>query len=388
MNSPASAPAAQMRANPPEGSDSLVSSSAANSGDLRRLEELWQKRTSDKFGTDFTLGPGDVIQISAPLEQLERREVRVSSRDNIMLPLAGVINVNGMTEQDLADTLRQRLSRYMYDPPVSLFVSHYGSREIAVMGAVSKPGLYTIESRSDTLMDMIGKAGGMTNDAATEVLFVPGGENVTAMAPSGSTGLGLGPQPFAPTTDPRSHMVGAKHEVDGHRAALQTESPVPIQPVASAEHGELESSSSPESVARIHPIVIWVTNPKMRDYLDLPARPRDLLIVPAAGEVTVGGWVQNPGAFKITPGMTALSSISAAGGALFSSSAQILRTAPDGQRLSIPLNISDVKTGRQSDISVQSGDVVVVDRSTMGAVPYAMYEVFSRFGTGMYIPIP
>jgi protein involved in polysaccharide export with SLBB domain len=102
----------------------------------------------------------------------------------------------------------------------------------------------------------------------------------------------------------------------------------------------------------------------------------------------VDGWVQNPGAFKIAPGMTALSAISAAGGALFSSSAEILRTASNGQRLSVALDIAKVQKGQEADVPVQSGDVVMVDRSTVGAVPYAFYVLFNKFGTGMMLPVP
>jgi protein involved in polysaccharide export with SLBB domain len=141
-------------------------------------------------------------------------------------------------------------------------------------------------------------------------------------------------------------------------------------------------------VARLHPIIIWITDPAMRNYLDLPARPGDLLIIPAAGQVTVGGWVQNPGAFKISTGMTALSAISAAGGALFSNSGEVLRTADDGQRSIIPVNISRVQKGEEADVPVQSGDVVMVDKSAAGAVPYFAYSLFSKFGTGMFLPIP
>jgi protein involved in polysaccharide export with SLBB domain len=126
----------------------------------------------------------------------------------------------------------------------------------------------------------------------------------------------------------------------------------------------------------------------MRNYLELPARPGDTVIIPAAGEVTVGGWVQNPGAFKITPGMTALSAISAAGGALFSNSAQVLRTAADGERATTRIKISHIEKGEEADVPVQSGDVVMVDKSVLGAVPYAAYTVLSKFGTGMYLPVP
>jgi protein involved in polysaccharide export with SLBB domain len=140
--------------------------------------------------------------------------------------------------------------------------------------------------------------------------------------------------------------------------------------------------------ADIHPITIDLSQKNAINELALPARPGDTLIVPAAGEVTVAGWVQNPGAYKITPGMTALGAVSAAGGALFSMSAQILRTSDHNQRQSIPINLRQVQKGYEPDIPVRSGDVVLVDRSVLGAIPYALYEVFTKFGTGLYLPTP
>jgi protein involved in polysaccharide export with SLBB domain len=363
----------------------------------QRLEALWQKRTSDNFGADFKLGPGDLLEISVPLEQLQHREVRVSSQDAITLPLAGVVSVKGMTEQNLIDDLHQRLSKYMYDPPISLFVSHYGSREVAVMGAVAKPDLYTLESGSDTLMGMISKAGGMTSDASGKLIFVPGGQDGTVIGPGNpvnltqmrgsSTGSGT-----RSTEVP--HGLGAESPAGSggpirSETAIEPERNGPTRPdlVNTAYHPNQSLPSGP-ALTRMHPIIIWMNDPAMQNYVELPARPGDLLIVPAAGQVTVGGWVQSPGGFNITTGMTALSAISAAGGALFSTSAQVLRTSSDGERSSIPFSISRVQKGEEADVPVQSGDVVLVDRSAAGAVPYFVYTLFSHFGTGIGIPIP
>jgi protein involved in polysaccharide export with SLBB domain len=370
-----------------------VQQSTTDPSDRQRLAKLWNKRNGDRYGSDFTLGPGDVIEISVPLEQLQHREVRVSSQDTITLPLAGVVDVTGMTEQNLTDTLHQRLSKYMYDPPVALFVSHYGSREVAVMGAVAKPDLYTLASGSDTLMGMISKAGGMTSDAAGKVVFVPGDEDRAEIGHRNSLGATnvsdpgspvVDPKPNFPSADPPQHDIGSMRSV----APVQSERHGPLRPVTAEVPNSAQSSLSSPAVTRLHPIIIWMTDPTMRDYLDLPARPGDLLIIPAAGEVTVGGWVRSPGAFNISTGMTALSAISAAGGALFSNSAQVLRTANDGGRSSIPFNISRVKNGEEADVPVQSGDVVVVDRSAIGASPYFLYTLFSKFGTGVAVPIP
>jgi protein involved in polysaccharide export with SLBB domain len=52
-----------------------------------------------------------------------------------------MVQTVGMTDQGLSTEIRRRLSRYMYHPQVSLFVREYRSRQVAVMGAVTKTGL-------------------------------------------------------------------------------------------------------------------------------------------------------------------------------------------------------------------------------------------------------
>lgn len=353
----------------------------------QRLQRLWQERTSEGAADNFALGPGDVLQISVPLEQLRHREFRISPRDTITLPLVGVMNVSGMNEQDLTEALTQRLSKYMHDPPVSLFVKHYGSREVAVIGAVEKPGLYTVSSGSDTLLDMISKAGGATKGAADNVVFVPAGSARARLSPASfvtpAPDISGGAAQESAASD--ASRVGALNHPDSAPSGEVG----PTGPVAAQDARQSrESGPSASDLARLHPIVISMADAQERAYLEMPARPGDVLLIPAAGEVTVGGWVRQPGAYKITPGMTALSAISAAGGAMFSSSADVLRTGPNGERQTIPVDIPRVQSGQSSDVAVQSGDVVIVNRSALGAVPYAAYEIFNKFGTGMYLPIP
>ena len=118
--------------------------------------------------------------------------------------------------------------------------------------------------------------------------------------------------------------------------------------------------------------------------LALPARPGDLMIVPAAGEVMVQGWVRSPGAFNITPGMTALGAITAAGGEMFSSSADVLRTEQGHRQLDYPLDLSRIKKHEERDVFVQSGDVVIVNKTATGALPYLGYSLFNKLNTGLY----
>jgi protein involved in polysaccharide export with SLBB domain len=133
-------------------------------------------------------------------------------------------------------------------------------------------------------------------------------------------------------------------------------------------------------------IALDLTKPEDQACLDLPTRPGDVVMVPIAGQVMVQGWVRNQGAFRITPGMTVLGAISAAGGATFSWSAELLRPDSGSEQTIAEFDLTKLAKGEQPDVAVQSGDVVVVEKSVVGALPYALLEIFHRFGTGMYFP--
>jgi hypothetical protein len=72
---------------------------------------------------------------------------------------------------------------------------------------------------------------------------------------------------------------------------------------------------------------------------------------------------------------------------LFSSSAQILRSGLKGRKEKITIDLSKVRSGEEADVQVQSGDVVYVNRSVVGSVPYGLYQLFNKFATGAYVPV-
>jgi len=111
---------------------------------------------------DYPFGPGDTIEVSvAALAEITNKVVRVSRAGTITLPLIGKIHAGGLTEEGLSEEIRRRLAaEYMHDPQVNLLVREYRSRQVAVVGAVEKPGLYSLGSDTDTLLDMISLAGG------------------------------------------------------------------------------------------------------------------------------------------------------------------------------------------------------------------------------------
>jgi protein involved in polysaccharide export with SLBB domain len=352
---------------------------AADLEDEQRLEALWRSRQSDISTADFTIGPGDVLRISVPaIAQLSDRSVRVSEENTIDLPLAGELSVGGLTEQGVRAMLAARLHRYMKHPQVAVFVTEYRSREVAVAGAVNKPGLYTLVSHSDTILDIISRAGGMTENAAARVILIP-----SAGEPLGHASLGL-PESGGLAMPDAAAASASEGRLGPEEADHQSAMPISYT-TARPSLGRPPAGIQP---GKAPPIIIDAGEAKGQTYLDLPARPGDVILVPTAGEVMVQGWVQNAGAFKISPGMTVLGAITAAGGELYSSSAEILRGGGEGGKKDIPVDISRVKSGEEPDPIVQSGDVVVVNRSVAGAIPYALYTLFSRFNTGLYPAVP
>jgi polysaccharide biosynthesis/export protein len=312
------------------------------------MMDLWQRRAQGPR-EDYPLGPGDELVISVPeVDELQNQHARVEQDGTISLPLIGAVDVGGLDEDQARNAIQQRLAKYMKEPRLEMYVDRYRSRGVAVAGAVQKPGVYDLASFGDSLSDMLAMAGGLTNAAAQRAVFIPAGMTVNEAASlASSSGSGAGFTPVSASANERS-------------AAAQ-------------------SDALPSRVS--------VTVPLGRNgdvgCLNMPARPGDVILIPAAGTVTVVGWVENPGSYPITPGMTVLGAVTAAGGAVFSWHAEVMRTDQNGTRIVKRFSINDLEEGKETDISVESGDVVLVEKSVIGAIPYSFYEIFRQFGTGV-----
>ena len=328
---------------------SLVAFSAAglkDPEDRARLLRLWRQRTVNSGAADFVLGPGDVIEISVPvIAELKDRTERVAGNGTVLLPYIGSVKAAGLTEKQLKAEIAARLSAIMYRPQIDLFVKEYRSRQVAVVGQVDKPGLYDLASPNDTLFDMLNDAGGINKDAALRVLFFPTHES---HSPAVADGGMSSPPGQALTASVKSTAQLGRHS-----------NPIVI--------GLGDLSAGGDSPA-----------------LMMPARPGDMLVVPGAGEVVVQGWVDKPGSYKITPGLTLAGAVGAAGGASFAakqSAVTIMREGPDGKRIFIDADLASISTGTAADIPVQEGDVVSVPYSAVRLLPYG---ALSLLGKGIY----
>lgn len=328
---------------------SSASSTDAEVNDLQKLAELWRKRTKDSAVNEYPIGPGDVIEISVPaMEELKNRSVRVTAEGTILLPFIGHVQAAGLTEAELVEQLQPRLKDYLRNPRVSIFVKEYNSRQVAVLGAVTRPGIYNITSGSENILEMISRAGGILPESESRIHLIP--------------------------------VEPLKGE-----AAKEVVSTLPAD--------LLPKDLASPILKKTAPILIDVKELSYgghQHYLSLPVRPGDTIMVPGGAQILVEGWVEKPGALKMSPGLTVSGAVAAAGGVLFAadtSTVAVIRPNRDGKTVSLPANLDKIKKGEMTDIRLQGGDIVQVSSSSVKLVPYGIYELFKnviRVGAGVY----
>jgi len=136
--------------------------------------------SQERYATDYKVGPKDLLEISVfGLDELNKT-VRISEEGKITLPLLGEVEVEGLTKAELERKLSQLLEeKYLQNPQVTVFIREYQSKRVSVLGAVPNPGTYELLGRQ-TLLQIISKAGGLTQDAGKEIIVIRQQEDGTS----------------------------------------------------------------------------------------------------------------------------------------------------------------------------------------------------------------
>ncbi len=112
------------------------------------------------------------------------------------------------------------------------------------------------------------------------------------------------------------------------------------------------------------------------DIVDAEARPGDVLKVAPAGSVLVDGWVERPGAYPITRGLTVGGAVAAAGGNVFAGDrrkVEVRRATAPGEDGSFMVDLEAIAKGQLADVPVVDGDVVRLPVHTARIVPYVVW---------------
>ncbi len=284
----------------------------------------------------YLLGPGDRITVQVEdVGEIQAKPVRLDPAGFIDLPLAGRINANGLTSEQLKLAIAAQLKKYVTNPQVSIDVVEYQSRPVSVIGEVNSPGVHQLDGPK-RLIEVISLAGGLRQDAGAQVI-------ITREA-------GYGPIPLANVRTDVNHSFST--------ASISLDS------------------------------LLGAKNPAE----NIVIRPDDVISVPRADVVYVVGDVKKAGGFEMRShdAMSLLQALSLAEGLGPDASpqkARILRpTAGDASKMTeIPVDIKQIFEGKAADMQLYANDVLFVPNSLSKSSARRAAEAVLQAATGVAI---
>jgi polysaccharide export outer membrane protein len=291
---------------------------------------------------DYLIGEDDVLNVYVVDVPEFSRQYRVSSGGTVTVPmLPQPIPAAGLTLMQFSDRMGQELkaSGLVSSPHVSASVDQSRLHAVAITGAVKRPQVYPLFTRT-TLLDMISQAEGLADDAG-EVAIIQRGAIANHAMESDSKQNSNSAQPLSQTVS-----VDLKQLLDGRSA-----------------------------------------NANVAIY------PGDRITVPRAGVVYVVGAVNKPGGFTMkanSHGMTVLQAIALAENTTntaIRNQSVIIRndaTAPDGHK-QIPVDLKKLLQGKGPDPTLQAEDVLFIPDSSGKRALHRTVDSILQVTTGVAI---
>jgi polysaccharide export outer membrane protein len=128
----------------------------------------------------FIIGPEDTLQITVWKEAELSGQVPVRSDGKISMALLNDVQAAGLTPMQLANSLTEKLKKFISDPQVSVVVRQINSRKYFLLGQVKKPGSYPLGTDM-TVLQALSSAGGFNDFAAVTKIYVLRQENGQAV---------------------------------------------------------------------------------------------------------------------------------------------------------------------------------------------------------------
>src|SRR5262245_22856769 len=91
---------------------------------------------------DYVIGPDDLLSIVFWREAEMSGQVRVRPDGKISMPLVNEVVAVGLTPEQLRTRLEEHAKRFITDPTATVVVLQINSRQVFVVGNVTRPGVY------------------------------------------------------------------------------------------------------------------------------------------------------------------------------------------------------------------------------------------------------
>ncbi len=290
---------------------------------------------SDLGLSTYALGPGDQVSVSVlDLDEMGKDPYRIDLGGNLHLPLAGSISVTGLSVEQTADAIRDRLGAYLRNPDVTVSLLEMRSQPVSVLGEVRSPGVIQLMGQK-SLFEILSLAGGLSPDAGYAI-------RITREKQWGEIPL-----------------PGAKLDEKGEFW------------IAEVNVKDIMNGTSPEK--------------------NIPIKPRDVITVPKGVMVYVLGAVKKSGGFVLgeREKVTVLQALALAEGLdRFASTGntKIVRKTSDANNpIEIHLDLKKLLQGKAKDVQLTSDDILFVPVSGARQAAARTLEAGITVGTDLAI---
>jgi polysaccharide export outer membrane protein len=255
---------------------------------------------ADKSSSSLQLGVGDLVELTVYDVPDLTTKTRISSNGDIYCALIGPTHVAGLTTEEAAGVIQNRLSKYLKDPYVSLFVAEYASQGASLLGEVSKPGVYPVMG-DQHLFDLISASGGLTERAGPSITVTHRSDPDSSVTLTLSRNLSDNPQsnikvlPGDTIIVRKAEIVYVLGDVGRSSGLLMDASGLTVlQAVALSGGANSTAKLNSVKILRKGPAGMVETPVQLKKIMqarapDLPLEANDILIVPSsAGKILAG----------------------------------------------------------------------------------------------------
>jgi polysaccharide export outer membrane protein len=136
----------------------------------QKLRSLAQQIRARMSRGDFQ--PGDRIRLQVDSEPQLSDTFPVGPSQEVVLPIIGVVSLHGVLRSELQTAMTRELGRFLRDP----IVRAMPLIRLSIAGEVARPGFYMLPPTA-VLADVVTVAGGTTQNAEVEKMFVQRGDD-------------------------------------------------------------------------------------------------------------------------------------------------------------------------------------------------------------------
>jgi polysaccharide biosynthesis/export protein len=155
--------------------DAPAQPAASSASDKTATDKATNTAFANQAGPEYVIGPEDVLHIAVWKESDLTATLPVRPDGKISLPLLDDVQAAGLTPKQLADSVTEKLRKYIADPRVTVVVTAINSKRIYLVGEVLHAGATPMLPNMTVLQAL--SSAGLNQFANTKRIYVLRTEN-------------------------------------------------------------------------------------------------------------------------------------------------------------------------------------------------------------------